>query len=71
MDYIVKAVIFVPFMGIVYLFVDFFKEKLYDAISSLTYASLFCQFGIFDGLGIFFTILISSFVAKQAISFVK
>lgn len=71
MDYLVKALLFVPFMGIVYLFVDYFKTILYDSISFIPFTNILCQFGIFDGLSTFFTILISSFVAKQAIAFVK
>jgi len=71
MDYLVKVVIFVPFMGIVYLFVDYFKSLLTSSLNGLAFTSLFCQFGIFDGLSVFFTILISAFVAKQALNFVK
>jgi len=71
MDYLVKAVLFIPFMSIVYFVVDFFIEKLVSSIDKLPYTSLFCQFGIFDGLSIFFTILVSAFIAKQALSFVK
>ena len=71
MDYLVKAVIFLPFMALVYVFIDYFKEYLHNAISSLPYTSIFCQFGIFDGLSIFFTILISAFATKQALNFVK
>jgi hypothetical protein len=71
MDYLIKAIIFIPFMLIVYVVVDFFKDILTIAIASVPFSGVLCQFGIFDGLSIFFTILISSFVAKQALSFVK
>lgn len=71
MDYLIKAVLFLPFMAVVYLFIDFFKDKLVNSISGLTSTSLMCQFGIFDGLSVFFTILIAAFAARQAIDFVK
>lgn len=71
MDYLVKALIFIPFMLIVYQFVDYFKSILTSSLSSLPFSPILCQFGFFDGLSVFFTILISSFVAKQALSFVK
>lgn len=71
MDYLVKAIIFVPFMGVVYVFAEYFIGLLQDSISTLPFTSLFCQFGIYEGLSVFFTIIISSFVAKQAIDFVK
>lgn len=71
MDYLVKAVIFVPFMLIVYRFIDYFKTYLTNVISNLPYTSLFCQFGVYDGLSIFFTILVSAFATKQALNFVK
>lgn len=71
MDYLIKAVIFVPFMTIVYFFIDYFKDILTNTFASLSITSLMCQFGVIDGFSIFFTILISAFVTKQAIDFVK
>ena len=71
MDYLVKAVIFIPFMAIVYIVVDYFKQYLVDSMATIPYSGIFCQFGIYDGLSIFFTILISAFVAKQALNFAK
>ncbi|WP_455755928.1 hypothetical protein [Sulfurimonas sp.] len=71
MDYIVKAFIFVPFMAVIYVFVDYFKSILASAFSSLSVTSLMCQFGVLDGFSVFFTIIISAFAAKQAISFAK
>lgn len=71
MDYLVKVVLFLPFMGLIYLFIDYFKVLLVNSISGLTVTSLLCQFGVFDGLSVFFTIIISAFAARQAIDFVK
>lgn len=71
MDYFVKAVLFIPFMTIVYFFVDYFRDILVNSISGLTVTALLCQFGVFDGLSVFFTIIISAFTARQAIDFVK
>lgn len=71
MDYLVKAFLFIPFMALVYFFIDYFKVILVNSISGLTATSLLCQFGVFDGLSVFFTIIISAFAARQAIDFVK
>lgn len=71
MDYLIKAVIFIPFMALVYLFIDFFKYKLVESTSTLTSTALMCQFGVLDGLSVFFTIIIGAFAARQAIDFVK
>lgn len=71
MDYLVKVVLFIPFMTVVYIFIDFFKNKLIEVTSGLTSTALMCQFGVFDGLSVFFTIIIAAFAARQAIDFVK
>ena len=71
MDYIIKAVLFIPFMGVVYFVVDYFKSILVNSFSSVPFSGALCQFGIFEGLSIFFTILIAGFLAKQALSFAK
>jgi len=71
MDYFVKIALFLPFMGLVYLFVDYFKGILTSSISSVPYSGYICQFGLFDGLSVYFTIIISSFVVRQALSFMK
>lgn len=71
MDYVIKAVLFVPFMAVVYFFIDFFLQKIsVSAIPSL-FVPILCQFGILDGLSVLMTIVVSSFAAKQAISFAK
>jgi len=71
MDYLIKAALFIPFMAVVYFFVDFFLNKIsINSIPSL-FQPLICQFGILDGLSVMMTIIVSSFVAKQAISFAK
>lgn len=71
MDYLIKAALFVPFMAVIYIFVDFFMSKISIDVLPSSFLPILCQFGILDGLSIFFTILVSSFVAKQAISFAK
>jgi len=71
MDYLVKAIIFMPFLGIVYLFIDYFKSILYNSINSFVNISILCQFGVLDGLSVFFTIIVSAFIGKQVLNFLK
>lgn len=71
MDYALKALVFVPFMALVYLVVDFFLQKVsINAIPAL-FQPILCQFGILDGLSIFMTIIVTGFLARQALSFAK
>ena len=71
MDYLVKVIIFVPFLGLVYLVIDYFKTFLTAAMASVPYTSYLCQFGIMDGLSIYFTLIVSAFSAKQILNFIK
>ena len=71
MDYLVKAIIFVPFMLIVYQFIDFFMLKLTSSINGLPYVPYICQFGVFEGLSVYFSILVGAFGAKQVINFLR
>lgn len=71
MDYLIKALIFVPFMAVIYIFIDYFKSILINSTSTLGVSPLLCQFGVYDGFSIFFTIIISAFAARQAIDFAK
>ncbi|MCX6077028.1 MAG: hypothetical protein NTW78_09130 [Campylobacterales bacterium] len=71
MDYVVKVLFFIPFMGLVYVVIDYFKSLLLSAMTTVPFSSVLCQFGVYDGLSVFFTILISAFAVKQAVSFMK
>jgi hypothetical protein len=71
MDYIIKAAMFLPFMAVVYFFTDYFLSKISVNNIPALFHPIICQFGILDGLSIFLTIIISAFVAKQALSFAK
>ncbi|MFA6139018.1 MAG: hypothetical protein WC667_13170 [Sulfurimonas sp.] len=71
MDYVVKVLFFIPFMGLVYLVIDYFKGLLTFTLMNVPFSSVLCQFGVYDGLSVFFTILISAFAVKQAVSFMK
>jgi hypothetical protein len=71
MDYLVKVIIFVPFMALVYYVIDYFLAILQPYIASVSIGAALCQFGVFTGLNIFFSILLPAFIAREVLDFVK
>ena len=71
MIYVVKALIFTVFLGLVYFISDYFIDILKIQIANIPFSPLFCQFGIWSGLKIFMSILVTSFAFKQVLSFLK
>jgi len=71
MDYLVKVVIFIPFMALVYFVIDYFLGTLSTHIASVSITAALCQFGVFTGLNVFFSILIPAFVAREVLDFIK
>ena len=71
MDYLVKAVIFIPFMLMVYFVSDYFIEILKVELATFGFSAIMCQFGIYTGIESFFSIVITAFGFKQILSFLK
>lgn len=75
MDYAVKVVIFLPFLGFVYFVTDYFLSILRNTFSDVlglgNVTSMMCQFGVFQGFTNFFTILVVGFAFRQVLNFAK
>lgn len=71
MDYLVKVGLFVFFVAGVSFFIEKFISIFQPYIASLPITSMLCQFGIFMGLNLFLSIIISAFFVKQILSFWK
>jgi len=71
MDYLIKVGLFAFFVIAVAYFIDKILSIFQTYIAMLPLTSIMCQFGIFQGLNLFMSILVSSFAVKQIISFWK
>jgi len=71
MTYIVKGLIFTVFLSLVYFVSDYFLDILKVQMANIPFSPLFCQFGIWSGLKIFMSILVTSFAFKQVLGFLK
>lgn len=71
MDYLVKAFIFTIFLTMVYFVIDHFIDILKNAVIDLPFSGYLCQFGIYQGLTVFISILASAFAFKQILNFLK
>ena len=71
MDYLVKVGLFFVFAGAVHFFISKFVDYFTVYLQTLPYSGLLCQFGIYTGLNLFLSIIISAFFVKQIITFWK
>jgi len=71
MDYLIKVGLFTFFVFAIGYFTDKILSIFQTYIAMLPLTSIMCQFGVFQGLNLFMSIIVSSFVVKQIISFWK
>jgi hypothetical protein len=71
MDYLIKVVIFGVYMSAVFFTVQYMITFLKGYLSDIPFTSLLCQFGIFTGINIFLSIVITGFLFNKTISFWK
>lgn len=71
MVYLVKVLIFGVFFIAVKFAVDFFLNILNNYMSSFGADALMCQFGVYDAMNMFFSIIITSYLFNQVLSFWK
>ncbi|UCN00055.1 hypothetical protein LCX93_11065 [Sulfurimonas sp. SWIR-19] len=71
MDYLVKVALIIPFGIALHFVIDKFMTYFSSYLHTLPMTSILCQFGIFTGLNLFLSIVISAFFAKQILSFWK
>lgn len=71
MDYLIKIVIFTTYMSSVYFSVQFMIDFLKGYLSAIPFTALLCQFGVFTGLNIYLSIVISGYLFNRTLSFWK
>jgi len=71
MDYLIKVVIFTTYMTSVYFAVEFMIDFIKKYLADIPFTPLLCQFGIFAGLNIYLSIIISGYLFNRTLSFWK
>ena len=71
MDYLVKVLIFAIFVTALHFFIDVVLSFFSKYLADLPFTGILCQLGIFQGLNLFLSIVVSAFFVKQLITFWK
>jgi len=71
MDYLVKLGLIIIFVPMLHFVISKFLGLLTPYLHNISIAPILCQFGIFTGLNLFLSIIVSAFFVKQIISFWK
>ncbi len=71
MDYIVKIGLFGFFVVAISYFIDIFIQYFSSYLNTLPFSGILCQFGVYTGLNLFLSIIVSAFFVKQLITFWK
>jgi hypothetical protein len=71
MDYLVKVGLFAFFVVAIHYFISKFLLYFSSYLHTLPFSGILCQFGIYTGLNLFLSIVVSAFFVKQIISFWK
>jgi len=69
MDYFIKIGIFSLYMGALSFITSALVDKLSFYIDAIPYGNWLCQFGIFTGLSLYLSTVVSFFLARKSIDF--
>lgn len=71
MDYLVKVFIFLFYFGAIAFMIDGMMNVVKGYIVNIPMSGVLCQFGIFTGLSLYFSIVVSAYLLKKSIDFWK
>jgi len=71
MNYLIKVAFFGVYMASMAMIMETLVSKLRDYIDTFPFSNWLCQFGIFTGLSLYVSIVVSYSLAKKSIDFWK